>query len=114
MNRAAVAAAALCVVAVPRAAAADPVAVHVHSPSHLLSDQGADLRLPPGYFVDEDAWGRIDAEMRRLQDAETRLTAENVSLRRSASAWAWPGWGPTALAIASGIAVGAYVEHRLH
>jgi len=44
------------------------------------------LVLPPGgLYVPEQDWSKLDLELRRLQEAETRLGAENKSLRRVAS-----------------------------
>ena len=59
----------------------DDPPVHVHSPSTCHTDGGTDLRLPPSYIVPEQAWDDLDREMRRLQDQETKLTAENQKLR---------------------------------
>lgn len=59
---------------------------HFKTPSTVTTDGGATLRLPPGYFLDEEKWAQRDAEMRRLQEQETRLKGENRSLRGSASA----------------------------
>lgn len=67
--------------------------------------------LPPGRFVDAGTWARIDAEHRRLQDSETRLIAENRSLRASADEWR-PGWKTLATALAVGIGVGWYAASR--
>lgn len=60
---------------------ADPT--HVRSASTCKTDSGYDLRLPPGYFVEEADWTKLDAEVRRLQDSETQLKAENESLKES-------------------------------
>ncbi|HEY6021068.1 MAG TPA: hypothetical protein VIY48_14520, partial [Candidatus Paceibacterota bacterium] len=48
----------------------------------------------------------LDTEMRRLQEQETRLIAENNSLRSTADSVPWP-----ALAVATtiGICLGVYV-----
>lgn len=93
-------------------AAADPETdtVHVQSSSHLVSTGGSELDLPPGYFVPEEKWDALDLEVKRLQDRETQLDAENRSLRDSASAW--PGWQVTLAAVLVGVAGGAYAAHR--
>jgi hypothetical protein len=70
------------------------------------------IELPIGRFVDEGAWGRLDVELRRLQDAETRLKAENVSLKGSLSGWS-PGWRTIIVAISTGLAGGIYVGSKL-
>ena len=64
-------------------AAADETNVHIRSASTCKTDSGYDLRLPPGYFLEESEWDKLDAETRRLQNAETQLKAENKSLRHS-------------------------------
>lgn len=61
--------------------------------------------LPPGHFVNERAWSVLDTELRRLQDRETRLDAENRSLRESAAGWQ-PGWRTLAVTLATGVALG--------
>jgi hypothetical protein len=68
--------------------------------------------LPPGRFLDERSWVTLDEEQRRLQDQETRLTAENKSLRATASAWQ-PGWKTLTLTLAVGLAGGWYLNSRL-
>lgn len=70
----------------------------------LRADSGAELRVPPGFFVPAPLWATLDAEIKRLQEAETRLAAENASLRASANDDG-PGWG-TVLAIGSALAAG--------
>lgn len=94
-------------------AAADPAPAdwtRLRSASEVRTEAGSHVTLPPGYFLPEPAFERLDAELRRLQDAETRLKAENESLRASA-AWSGPGWGTVALvlgAAGAGIAAGAH------
>ncbi len=89
-----------------------PVPVHIHSPSTVHTDGGSDLRLPPGYFLPESSWQQYDAETKRLQDAETRLNAENRSLKDSASVWQ-PGWRSIAAAFVVGTVTGAYLFFKL-
>ena len=49
------------------------------------STGGGTWVLPPGWWlVPPDTWSDLDTKLRRLQTAETRLTAENTSLRKSA------------------------------
>ncbi len=97
----------------------DPTPAEAPPPTHLASssavhtDGGSDLRLPPGYFLAEPTWMRLDTETRRLQDAETRLRAENASLRASAATGWQPGWYTVVLAVSGGIALGAYLDHKL-
>lgn len=67
------------------------------------------LNLAPGRYLPEPTWGKLDTEVKRLQDAETRLGAENGSLRKSL-AESGPGWGTVGLALGTllaGILAGA-------
>lgn len=101
---------AVCVI-LPATAAAEPVpqVIEVPVPITLKADTGEEMRVPPGYYVPAPLWTAIDDEMKRLETTETRLTAENKSLRASADEG--PGWGTVLTvvgAIAAGIAAGAY------
>jgi hypothetical protein len=106
------------VVSDPAPASAAPAApsidhpLHILSPSSLTTDGGSVLRLPPGQFLSDAQWSKLDLEMRRLQDAETRLTAENTSFRQSAAAWT-PPWWLLAGAAVSGITLGWYAHDKL-
>ena len=98
-------------------AAADPAPdlthyVHLQSGSHVTTDGGTVTQLPPGYFMDEPTHDKLDAEMKRLQDSETRLTAENASLVKATSGWQ-PGWYTLAITLASGVALGWYAKSKL-
>lgn len=75
---------------------------HLKSSSSLTTEKGSELKLPPGYFLDEKTWAERDLEMKRLQEQETRLVAENKSLRKSASEP--PTW-LTVVVSAAGIAL---------
>lgn len=88
----------------PRAAA-DPIR-HIKTPSTLTTDGGSTLRLPPGYFLDEEKWRERDERLKAAEAARTRLKAENESLRKSATEYPW---GATALVGAFGIAVGVFI-----
>ncbi len=66
---------------------------HLKSPSTLETEKGSKLQLPPGYFLDEETWQERDLEMRRLQEQEARLGAENLSLRGSANDFPWLATG---------------------
>lgn len=66
-------------------AGSPPVIIHLKSDADCVSTKGTHFQLPPGYELDEPAWAAKDAEFRRLQDAETRLSAENASYKASAS-----------------------------
>ncbi len=96
-----------------RAAAADPaINLHMRSPSHVVTDGGSKIDLPPGYFMDEPSHDKLDAETKRLQDAETRLTAENKSLKGSLAGYQ-PGFYTIATVTVLGIVLGAYLETKL-
>src|SRR5689334_9371519 len=86
-----------------------PINLHFSSNTSVRTDTQPDveLRLPPGYYLDEDTWNKLDVEVKRLQEQEIRLAAENKSLRASASGW-YPGWRFVAAALVVGIGVGAY------
>lgn len=95
----------------PRPAGGESTFVHVKSPSEVRTDKGGSARLPPGYFLDEATWERLDAEVRRLQGVETRIVAENASLRASAREFSFK-WYWVAGAFALGAAAGAYAALR--
>lgn len=78
---------------------------HLKSPSTLRTEKGSELTLPPGYFLDEQTWQERDLELRRLQELETRLVAENKSLREDA---AFPPWMAVTFG-AVGVALGVTV-----
>ena len=60
-------------------AVAEPI--HFHSPSVIQSGD-IEMQLPPGYFLPEEDWLKLDTEIKRLQDIDTRLTAENDVLKK--------------------------------
>lgn len=70
------------------------------------------IDLVPGHFVDRGTWDKIDLAIRQAQDGVTRLTAENVSLRASASGWQ-PGWYTLLGVVAGGIALGWWAHDKL-
>lgn len=90
---------------------ADPW-MHIHSPSHVTTDGGSNLALPPGYFVDEPTHDLIDTEFKRLQTVETRLTAENKSMRTSLDGWP-PGFYTLATVLVGGCVLGYYIHDKL-
>lgn len=93
-----------------------PTFVHLNSPRLACLGTQGDLKycvqLGQGYFMDEPTYSILDAEMRRLQDAETRLKAENASLRASTAGWQ-PGWMTLMFAAAATATAAIYVEHKL-
>lgn len=86
--------------------------VHLQSSTTGRTDGGTDLRLPPGYFLDESTFKEKDGELRTLQEAKTRLTAENESLRKSQSSWQ-PGWKTIATTFVIGLAGGFYIHSKI-
>lgn len=86
-------------------AVADPI-LHLQTPSTVTTDGGSNLRLPPGYFLDEPTMDVLDLEMKRLQDQENRLKAENESMRRS-SKWSSTDWKVVGIALGAGFAAGS-------
>lgn len=97
-----------------RVAAADPdptTVVHVLEPFHVtLDSNGASEHFSPSFVVPDLVWTQVDAEMKRLQDQETRLTAENKSLTASVSSGSV--WWKVALA-GGALVAGALAEHYL-
>lgn len=84
--------------------------LHFKASPTITSAGGRVLTAPPGYYVIDETFAKLDAELRRAQDAETRLAAQNRSLRASASA------RPPVLALATalvvGIGIGVYASTR--
>lgn len=80
---------------------------HIKSPSTIETEKGSRLKLPPGYFLDEQTWQERDLELKRLQEQETRLKAENRSLRKSAVD-DYP-WLATGFVGVFGVALGIFV-----
>lgn len=71
--------------------AGSAVIIHLKSDADCVSTKGSHFQLPPGYELDEDTWALRDAEYKRRGEAETRLSAENASLKASAtSVLSWP------------------------
>lgn len=42
------------------------------------------ITLPPGYYLADSAWSKLDLELHRLQEQETLLAAENEVFRKHA------------------------------
>jgi hypothetical protein len=74
----------------------------IGSSATIITDRASVVRVPPGRYIPEPLFQKHDADMRRLQDAETRLTAENTELKKPAPrGWSW------VVGFAAGIAAGA-------
>jgi len=104
----------------PTDSAFDPVDVtpDLSKPVQLLSDSvvktdgGSVLHLPPGRYYRENVWVVLDTEIRRLQAQETRLTAENASLRTAVGGWQ-PGWWTLLTVACSAGAAGWWLHGKL-
>lgn len=78
--------------------------LRILSPFHVTTQGGVELDLAPGRYLPEAEWAVLDVEVKRLQEAETRLAAENTSLRASADAGpGWVTWAAVGIAFAAGI-----------
>lgn len=62
--------------------------------------------LPPGYYLTPETYQRLDDEVRRLQEAETRLQAERDTYRNAAHGRGWVIRGIVTSAFISGIIAG--------
>ena len=89
-----------------------PAYMHLADPSVLTTHAGTILQLPPGYWMDEPTHKVEDDKRKAEQDLDTRLTAENKSLRAAAASWQ-PGWKTLASAIISGVALGWYLHGKI-
>lgn len=79
--------------------------LHIKTPGTLFTEGGSVVLTLPGHYYDDIGHGKLDTEMRRLQEAETRLKAENDSLRKSAKGVSF-GWVVLGTALAAGITTG--------
>lgn len=99
-------------------AAADPAPpeltnyLHFQTPSHIVTDGGSKRDLPPGYFFDEPTFGKLDADVRALQDANTSKDAQIRVYRAELEKWQ-PGWVTLGAAVLGGFALGWYVHDKL-
>lgn len=113
------------VICVPSVASGDdappPGVTLLPRPDTVLVTGFGVIRMPNGfdYFVPQgshilqpEAYSELDLEMKRLQDAETRLLAENRSMRETASSWQ-PGWKTLTLTFVAGLVGGAYIYSKL-
>ena len=73
-------------------------------PITVMRQDGSELILAPGYYIENQDYERLDTEVRRLQKAEVRLTAENKVLREEVSKVPWKG---IFISFAVGLAAGA-------
>jgi len=104
------------VLVLARTAAGDPeIPAEVsETPIHLVRGAqcrtlgGADLTLRADTTILQPGqWETLDAALRSAQTAETRLAAENRSLRASAEGSRWGSLWPVAVSFAVGVGMGA-------
>ncbi len=111
-RRTLIAAAVVIALAHKDAGADDSVAwTHLKTQSTVVTGGGSVLVLPPGYFAPEETWITYDLEMKRLQERETRLAAENASLRKSADEISF-GWKTLGVVAVVAFTVGGVVTGR--
>lgn len=89
-------AAALAVSLLANSAAAEPL--RIHTPAHIVTEGGANVPVPPGRYLPEPEWERLDLEVKGIQNENTRLKAENKVFRDEPG----PGW------IVLGVLIGAF------
>lgn len=110
-------AATLVVVLAASRAAADPLPpvpenVVITSPGAILDVAMRKFDVPRGTrLLSPRKWLDLDTEVRRLQDAETRLTTENKYMRERVESWQ-PGWRLLATTLVTSLVVGGYLGHR--
>lgn len=81
-------------------------------PGTLRGPNGKDYLIPQNsHILTNERWSELDSEMLRLSEQETRLDAENKSLKKSASAWTPPAW-LLVMAFGAGAASGAYMAMK--
>lgn len=86
--------------------------VHLNTPTTGKTDGGTDLRLPPGYFLDEPTYLEKDTELKESQPIITRLKAENESFRKTTQSWQ-PGWKTLITTALVGFAGGWYIHSKI-
>lgn len=99
-----------CIIAlmlVATSATAEPL--RLRTASTVKTDGGSELRLPAGYFLEDELWEKLDAEVRRLQAVETSLKTENSELRQAIENSTAAPLVMAVSALALGLIVGAAV-----
>ncbi len=86
--------------------------VHLESRFHYKTDGGSEGDLPPGFFLDEPTWAKVDTDVKAMQDLQTRLLAENASMKKTLAGWQ-PGWWTLGAALVSGVLLGWYAAKHL-
>lgn len=104
-RKALVAAAALVVFLWPSKAGAEPI--HFTRPFEVHIEGVEPLKLPPGYYFSEEERDKLDLHVRKIEDENTNLRAQNDSLRSSAGTSKWFVLGVATLALIVGGVVGS-------
>ena len=79
------------------------------TPAVCETEGGSNVRLPPGRFIPEPGWLKLDESWRDMEDDRTRLLAENKALKESDSP---VGWKTATAAVVVGILLGRYALDR--
>lgn len=87
--------------------------LHLNTATTGKTDGGTDLRLPPGYFLDEPTFTAKDLELRSSQETITRLKGENESFRKTTKSWQ-PGWKTLTTSLLVGLAGGWYIHSKIN
>lgn len=91
----------------PPVDAALPEPIHFPDPITVTTSAGNIYDLPPGYYLHEPSYDALDTALRRLQDSETRLTAENERLKKSVDKGSWATVKSWVYGAALGLVIGA-------
>ncbi len=113
----------LAMVAMPARALADDAPVPEPMPTlHMRLGTGPGVLIGPNgkhyvipqesHIVTGDVWNMREAELLRLQETETRIQAENTSLRKASKSWQ-PGAYVVVIAFLGGVTGGWYLNSRL-
>lgn len=99
----------------PRLSLAEPTHIETVEPRLLCLPPAPPetcIVLPPGHFVDAATWSRLDDMIVTTEDAVTRLSAENKSLRSTLAGWS-PGWLTLTTTLLVGASAGWYVHNKI-
>lgn len=91
------------------AAAGDFPFLKFKTPAVCTTEGGATVDLTPGRYIPEKSWQTHEKEWIKLENSNTRLTAENKVLRKKESA---VGWKTLSTALLAGILIGHYALDR--
>lgn len=86
--------------------------LHIDSAFHYKTQGGSEGDLAAGFYFDQAEHDRVEKEWHRLQDSETRLTAENASMKKTLAGWQ-PGWYVLAGALLGGVLLGWYLHSKI-